>query len=82
MNSFVDDRHEELAHAIDEQWVTRSAQVSPLMGEYERSSTAVVNAALSPRIVKYLRSLDAELKSGRPFTSHSVSPIQRRSRVC
>jgi len=64
MNSFVNDRHEEeLAQAIEEQWVTRSAQVSPLMGEYERSSTAVVNAALSPRIVKYLRSLDAELKA-------------------
>ena len=64
MNSFVDDRHEQaLAEVIDEQWVTCSAEVSPLMGEYERSSTAVVNAALSPRIVKYLRSLDAELRS-------------------
>jgi N-methylhydantoinase B len=31
------------------------------MGEYERTSTAVVNAALSPRIVAYLRSLDREL---------------------
>ncbi|MED5540483.1 MAG: hydantoinase/oxoprolinase family protein, partial [Actinomycetota bacterium] len=66
MNSFVDDRHEQqLAQVVREQWtnewVTCSAEVSPLMGEYERSSTAVVNAALSPRIVKYLRSLDAEL---------------------
>jgi len=66
MNSFVDDRHEQqLAQVIREywskEWVTCSAEVSPLMGEYERSSTAVVNAALSPRIVKYLRSLDAEL---------------------
>ena len=66
MNSFVDDRHEQqLAQVVREhwtnEWVTCSAEVSPLMGEYERSSTAVVNAALSPRIVKYLRSLDAEL---------------------
>ena len=57
MNSFVDDRHEQqLAQVVKEQWtnewVTCSAEVSPLMGEYERSSTAVVNAALSPRIVK------------------------------
>ena len=33
------------------------------MGEYERTSTAVVNAALSPRIVKYLKSLDTEVTS-------------------
>jgi len=66
MNSFVDASHEQqLAHTIGEhwtkEWVTCSAEVSPLMGEYERSSTAVVNAALSPRIVRYLHSLDAEL---------------------
>ena len=66
MNSFVDDRHEqEVADLIQQtwpkDWVSCSADVSPLMGEYERTSTAVVNAALSPRIVKYLRSLDAEL---------------------
>ena len=64
LNSFVDDTHEQqLAELIDEEWVTRSAEVSPLMGEYERTSTAVVNAALSPRIVKYLKSLDTELTS-------------------
>ncbi|MCZ6873531.1 MAG: hydantoinase/oxoprolinase family protein, partial [bacterium] len=66
MNSFVNDRHEQaVADALREkwagQWITTSASVSPLMGEYERTSTAVVNAALSPRIVAYLRSLDAEL---------------------
>ena len=66
MNSFVDDRHEqELANRIQQtwpnDWVSCSADISPLMGEYERTSTAVVNAALSPRIVKYLRSLDANL---------------------
>ena len=66
MNSFVNDRHElavadALAKAWAGRWVTISAAVSPLMGEYERTSTAVVNAALSPRIVAYLRSLDREL---------------------
>jgi len=66
MNSFLDDRHERaVADALSKtwpgQWITTSAAVSPLMGEYERTSTAVVNAALSPRIVAYLRSLDSEL---------------------
>ncbi|HAN08022.1 MAG TPA: 5-oxoprolinase, partial [Acidimicrobiaceae bacterium] len=68
MNSFVNDTHEQqLAEAIretwDGKWVTTSSSVSPLMGEYERSSTAVINSALSPRIVSYLRNLDSELAS-------------------
>ena len=68
MHSFVNDTHEQqLADAIreiwDGKWVTTSSSVSPLMGEYERSSTAVINSALSPRIVSYLRNLDAELAS-------------------
>ncbi len=66
MNSFVNDSHEQAAaEAVREQWdgtwVTTSAAVSPLMGEYERTSTAVVNASLSPKIVSYLRSLNDEL---------------------
>ena len=66
MNSFVNDSHElAAADAVrerwDGKWVTTSAAVSPLMGEYERISTAVVNASLSPKIVSYLRSLNDEL---------------------
>ncbi len=66
MNSFVNDSHEHAAaEAVSEQWdgkwITTSAAVSPLMGEYERTSTAVVNASLSPKIVSYLRSLNDDL---------------------
>ncbi len=66
MNSFVNDSHERAAaEAVSEQWdgtwITTSAAVSPLMGEYERTSTAVVNASLSPKIVSYLRSLNDDL---------------------
>ena len=66
MNSFLNDIHERaVAHALAErwsgEWITTSAAVSPLMGEYERTSTAVVNAALLPVIVPYLRALDGEL---------------------
>jgi N-methylhydantoinase A/oxoprolinase/acetone carboxylase beta subunit/N-methylhydantoinase B/oxoprolinase/acetone carboxylase alpha subunit len=64
-NSFLDDAHERRAAEIVadgwDGWVTRSAEISPLMGEYERTSTAVMNAALGPRIMPYLRALDGEL---------------------
>ena len=66
-NSFVNEAHEAAAEDAvranwDGQWVTRSAALSPMMGEYERTSTAVVNASLAPRIVDYLHSLDAGLR--------------------
>lgn len=65
-NSFLDDTHEQSAAARirarwKDAWVTTSAALSPTMGEYERTSTAVVNASLAPRIVAYLRALEAEL---------------------
>jgi N-methylhydantoinase A len=66
LNSFVDDRHEQEAVAAlraedPDRWVTSSAALSPLMGEYERTSTAVVNAVLGPSTITYLQALDAEL---------------------
>ena len=66
-NSFLNGAHEEAAAAHvrqqwPEAWVTESAALSPTLGEYERTSTAVVNASLSPRIVSYLRSLDEQLR--------------------
>ena len=67
-NSFLDDRHEVEAEEIVRarwggRWVTRSTAVSPTMGEYERTSTAVVNAYLSPRTVDYLQALDDTLRA-------------------
>ena len=66
-NSFRSEAHEEQAEATlrrhwDGDWVSRSAAVAPIMGEYERTSTAVVNASIAPRVVTYLRALDAELR--------------------
>jgi N-methylhydantoinase A len=65
-NSYLDDRHEREAAALLEQeyaeaWVTLSSAVTPIMGEYERSSTAVLNAYVSPSIVSYVRRLAAAL---------------------
>jgi N-methylhydantoinase A len=66
-NSFVNDAHEVAVETAiragwDGEWVSRSAALSPIMGEYERTSTAVINAYLSSRIVAYLRRLDDELR--------------------
>jgi N-methylhydantoinase A len=66
-NSFVNPDHEIATEAAirdrwDGKWISRSATLSPMMGEYERTSTAVVNAYLSPRIVAYLQKLDTELR--------------------
>ena len=68
MNSYANPAHEQaaavaLAEVWDGEWITTSAAVSPLMGEYERTSTAVVNATLMPRIVGYLQNLEAALGS-------------------
>jgi N-methylhydantoinase A len=66
-NSFLDEAHEQAAAARikarhNDAWVTTSAALTPMMGEYERTSTAVVNAALAPGIVSYLRRLDQDLR--------------------
>ncbi|MGE0418012.1 MAG: hydantoinase B/oxoprolinase family protein [Acetobacteraceae bacterium] len=67
-NSFLNDAHEQAAaeHVraqAPDAWISTSAALSPMMGEYERTSTAVVNAALLPGIVPYLRNLDRELRA-------------------
>jgi len=66
-NSFLDGRHErlagaELARAGLGQWVSLSSEVMPTMGEYERGSTAVVNAYIAPKVTSYLAALDAQLR--------------------
>lgn len=44
-----------------EAWVSCSADVAPVIGEYERTSTVVVNAYVAPRIVPYLQALEKRL---------------------
>jgi len=66
-NSFLDGRHERAAGAALEQhgmgqWVSLSSEVMPTMGEYERGSTAVVNAYVAPKVTGYLTALDRQLR--------------------
>ena len=42
-------------------WISLSSRIAPIMGEYERTSTAVVNAYIAPKVVGYLRDLDSHL---------------------
>jgi N-methylhydantoinase A len=65
-NSFLNDAHERRAAALLKQvwkgtWISLSAEVAPVMGEYERTSTAVLNAYIAPRTVDYVRRLAARL---------------------
>ena len=82
-NSFLNDRHEAEAAAQvrrhrNDAWVTTSAALSPMMGEYERTSTAVVNATLAPGIVTYLRNLDVKLRELGLSTAAPAGAIQWR----
>ena len=66
-NSFLDGGHEHLvgarlAKSGAGKWVSLSSDVMPTMGEYERSSTAVVNAYVAPKVTSYLKSLDQQLR--------------------
>lgn len=67
LHSYVNDAHErELANAIEAALpgipVTRSSAVDPEYREYERFSTAVVNAALMPIVQRYIDRLSAALR--------------------
>lgn len=64
--SFSSPEHEQrvkelLAEHYPELYVTVSSDVSPTMGEYERTSTTVLNAYLGPTAREYLTNLRATL---------------------
>ena len=62
VNSYVDDAHEravarELASRLPEAAICASAELTPERGEFERTSTAVLNAYLTPVMRAYLAAL-------------------------
>ena len=62
LNSYLDDSHEqvvarELASRLPEVTVCASAALTPERGEFERTSTAVLNAYLTPVMRAYLAAL-------------------------
>ena len=79
LNSFANPAHEQaVAQAVKAhwhgQWISVSSDISPLVGEYERTSTTVMNAYVAPRAVSYLRELNERLRA-RGFP-HSILLIQ------
>lgn len=66
-NAYVGGAHEDRAAEILKaewggEWISLSSQVNPVIGEYERGSTTVMNAYVAPKVVGYLRRLDATLR--------------------
>ena len=66
LNSYVDDAHEqalarELASRLPGVAICESASLTPERGEFERTSTAVLNAYLTPVMRTYLAALEKAL---------------------
>ena len=68
LNSYRNDSHERACAELvrkrwPEMWLSISADIAPVIGEYERTSTAVLNAYVTPRVVPYLRQLEQDLRA-------------------
>jgi N-methylhydantoinase A len=66
INSYLNADHEQqVARHVkdrwDGSWISPSSEIAPVMGEYERASTAVINAYLAPKVVRYLHDLNDRL---------------------
>jgi N-methylhydantoinase A len=67
LNCFLNPAHErdvaaQVVEGLPGSAVSVSHEIAPSMGEYERTSTTVVNAFLAPRIVRYLTALQSRLR--------------------
>lgn len=67
LHSYANPAHEmaakaELKKLLPGIWVTASSEIAPTIGEYERTSTTVVNAYVARRVVPYLDTLAERLK--------------------
>lgn len=68
MNAYASPAHEQqVADIINAEWSGRwlslSSAINPVVGEYERGSTTVVNAWIAPKVVGYLERLDQLLQA-------------------
>jgi len=62
LNAYVNDAHERQCEALIQEllpsaYVTRSSDVAPIIGEYERASTTAANAYAAPLVLPYLQEL-------------------------
>ena len=70
LNSYVNPNHERYysdrirsrwQQPTGRQWLSVSSDIIPMLGEYERTATTVLNAYIAPRTVSYLQALDQRL---------------------
>ncbi|MCP6769886.1 hydantoinase/oxoprolinase family protein, partial [Klebsiella pneumoniae] len=67
INAYANGRHEEEAAAIirsaaPQMAVSLSSRLAPIVGEYERGSTTVVDAYIRRRVIAYLEALGERLR--------------------
>jgi len=67
LHSYRNPEHEQkcrdiVAEHAPHLWLTLSSELAPIVGEYERASTAVINAYVAPRVVPYLNGLERDLR--------------------
>jgi len=67
LHSYRNPEHEHLCRDIIAEhaphvFLTLSSELAPIAGEYERASTAVINAYVAPRVVPYLKGLELTLR--------------------
>lgn len=68
LNSFLNPSHEAavktiLRTSLPEAHVSISSEVLPIIGEYPRSATTVMQAYVAPRVIRWLRDLEGSLAS-------------------
>lgn len=82
--SFMNPGHERAVKDLVEQrfpeaFVTVSSEVCPLLGEYERTATTVINAALGPIVARFMERLVGSLRSAglvnSVFAMHSLGGV-------
>lgn len=78
--SFRNNEHEKkiyeyLKSRIPDLFISLSSKLAPVIGEYERTATTVINAFLSKKTKKYLKNLHAELNKA----GYSKEPLVMKS---
>lgn len=68
INSYVNSENEKAVAAIlkkhlDNVFVSCSYEILPKIGEYERTSTSIINACLGPVVERYINNLETKLKT-------------------
>lgn len=88
MHSYANPTHEDtIAQHLDGRFdVSKSSAVAPVIGEYLRGSTTLINAYVQPVVVRYLKDLSAQLAAqgfkGRLFLMISQAAITDLTDAC